>query len=149
MPRGIKSSFFWQSHKTENNWYRLYSKIRVNGTLFKEIAHEHYNIHQGIYIDVFPMDVLPDSRSKRKWQYRNFRFWNAGLSAKYISMNNRKGKKKFLAVLVRIFFSPFKLSFVYKKAEEAATKYNGLTGNDIANFMGEYGKQEFFPKTWF
>ena len=54
-----------------------------------------------------------------------------------------------MAVLVRIFFSPFKLSFVYKKAEEAATKYNGLTGNDIANFMGEYGKQEFFPKTWF
>lgn len=145
----LNSKYFWQSHETDNNWYRLYAKIRVNNTIFKELAHCDYNIHHGVYIDIFPLDPLPEKSFLRKIQYYKFKFWNAGVSCKYINIKNKDKKGRILARIARFVFLPFSLSYVYKKAEETATLYTGLDSTCVMPFMSAYGKREIFPKSFF
>ena len=54
----LTKGFFYQSHETDKSWYRLYDKIRVDGTLFREVAHENEKIHHGVYMDVFALDYI-------------------------------------------------------------------------------------------
>lgn len=52
----LNSNFFLQTSDTDPNWKRYYGKLRMNGTLFVERKNEHMLHHQGIFIDIFPLD---------------------------------------------------------------------------------------------
>lgn len=145
----LRPQYFWQSHRTENGWYRLYSKIRVNNTVFRELAHNQHDIHHGVYIDIFPLDQIPDAPFPRKWQYLRYKFWSVGVSSKYINIQYRTGKGKILAYLAKLLYSPFTLSYVYKKAEKTATLYNGSACKCVMPFMSAYGEREILPKEFY
>lgn len=145
----LSPDYFWQSHETEDGWYRLYAKIRVNNTIFRELAHSDYNIHHGVYIDIFPLDTLPDSPTLRKKQYRQYKIWSAGVSCKYINIQNKEGRNKLLARAAKMAFFPFSLPFVYKKADKTAKHYNGSDGSCVMPFMSAYGTREIFPKSFY
>ncbi|MGN9160347.1 LicD family protein [Clostridium sulfidigenes] len=58
----LNSKYFLQTHETDKNYIMQFAKIRKNNTVFMEKATSECKIHQGIYIDVFPMDnILPGS----------------------------------------------------------------------------------------
>lgn len=59
--RELNSNYFLQTKETDENCMQSFGKIRKNGTLFVEYRTAEYtNTHQGIYIDIFPLDnVLP------------------------------------------------------------------------------------------
>lgn len=147
--RELPSELFYQTHSTDKEWFRLYAKIRMNGTAFKELAHEGANIHHGIYIDIFPMDAIPDDSRKKKIQELKFQFWNIGLSAKYINIRSRKGKKKLFAYIIKCLYFMFPLEFLYKQATKVACQYNNSECKNVKNFFGAYGDREILPKTYF
>ena len=55
-PSELGNKYFLQSQKTDSNWHRLYCKVRKNNTLFIEKKTKGLKHHQGIYIDIFPLD---------------------------------------------------------------------------------------------
>lgn len=62
----LKEGFFLQNNITDKNFYRQYSKIRKDNTLYIEAAYRDIDIHHGIYIDIFPLDkVIPNSIVER------------------------------------------------------------------------------------
>ncbi len=57
--------FYFQDH-TETPGYRWgYGKLRRRDTLFLREYQEHMPYDQGVFIDVFPLDGVPDSRAGR------------------------------------------------------------------------------------
>ena len=63
----LPDRLFLQNYKTEKECYHLFSKIRLNGTFFKERAAEHLSCHHGIFIDIFPLDrVSRDPKMRRR-----------------------------------------------------------------------------------
>lgn len=61
--------FFLQKEFTEH-WPMFFSKLRLNGTTCLEKFHpKDPQIHQGVYIDVFPCDDAASSELGRKLQY--------------------------------------------------------------------------------
>lgn len=48
--------YFVQNFQTDRNYTRYIPKIRLNGTRQAEKGYEKDGIHQGIYIDIFPLD---------------------------------------------------------------------------------------------
>jgi lipopolysaccharide cholinephosphotransferase len=57
----LDSKYFLQTYETDRNYIMQFAKIRKNNTKFVERGTSQCNIHQGIYIDVFPLDnILPD-----------------------------------------------------------------------------------------
>ncbi len=58
----LKPGFFLQTNKTDPEFYRQYAKLRKDNTKYVEFLSRNKNFHQGIFIDIFPMDnVIPRS----------------------------------------------------------------------------------------
>lgn len=66
VPNKLSTKYHLQSPYTERNCPYYYSKIRIDGTLFMEYCNRRLNIHQGVYIDIFPYDNVPDDDSLNK-----------------------------------------------------------------------------------
>ncbi|MBQ4569943.1 MAG: LicD family protein [Ruminococcus sp.] len=64
--------FFLQTRKTDKNCYFYYAKLRKNGTYFGEDKFEHTTLHKGIFMDIFPLDYIPDNKALQKIFFRGF-----------------------------------------------------------------------------
>lgn len=57
--------FYFQDHTVTEGYRWGYGKLRRKGTLFLREHQEHMPYEQGVFIDVFPMDAVPDSHIGR------------------------------------------------------------------------------------
>lgn len=58
--QALPNDIFLQTRQTEKNYERNAAKLRLNGTFFPEEHGEKY-LHNGIFIDIFPFDNVPNS----------------------------------------------------------------------------------------
>ena len=56
-----KSRFIFQDHRNTKGYRWGYGKLRRKGTLFLREHQEHMPYMQGIFIDIFPLDGVPDN----------------------------------------------------------------------------------------
>ena len=52
-----------------------YTKLRRQGTRYVEYANRNVPIETGIYIDIYPVDKIPDDETLRKKQFKQVRKW--------------------------------------------------------------------------
>lgn len=57
---------FLQNYRTEPLYYRLGSKLRDSRTTYMEAMADRLNIHHGVFIDIFPLDVQWNTRSEER-----------------------------------------------------------------------------------
>lgn len=75
-PSELTEDYFMQTIETDP-YYKLYHvplKIRHNKSLFLEEGEDNKKYHQGIYIDIFPLDKAPDSKAKFSFQSKLSKF---------------------------------------------------------------------------
>ena len=60
------NKYFYQTLQTENNYYLLWDKVRLNDTIFVEEGWENNDINNGIFIDIFPLLEYPDTEKEEK-----------------------------------------------------------------------------------
>lgn len=141
----LGENFFYQSNDTDLEYFYLYDKIRLNNTVFRESHAAKYNMHQGVYIDVFPVDFIPANRWKRAWQYYSFHFFRTGVQTKYLQLSAREGSKKIAAAILRLLYAPFSLPWLYKKAHQVAMAYDDDAEPRLAgNFFSPYKKKDVY-----
>lgn len=123
-----------------------YAKVRRDGTKFVEFCNRNVSMHQGIYLDIFPFDEVPDNEKKNIIQFRYVQMLKKAyvihetpdMSYKPICRND-KLKYAFRRV------GHYLLSLLPKKIllneiEKASSKYNGTGQNAIANL--DYPKRK-------
>lgn len=86
----LGDEYFLQTRETDPNVGFLFAKIRKNNTSFVEWKCRNIKMHQGIYIDIFPYDRLPDENAKDFFQKCNHS--NKLFYYKQISSVTQKGK---------------------------------------------------------
>jgi lipopolysaccharide cholinephosphotransferase len=59
--------FYFQDHRNTDGYRWGYGKLRRKETLFLREYQEHMPYDQGIFIDIFPLDNVPDNYLKRCW----------------------------------------------------------------------------------
>ena len=47
--------YFVQNMSTESNFHFSFTRIRLNGTTYMNSYHCHWDVHQGVWIDIFPL----------------------------------------------------------------------------------------------
>ncbi len=62
-PEEFSHPFFFQYGYTEKNYPLGYAKLRMDNTTAIEPDIKFLHVHQGIFIDIFPLDAVPDNRS--------------------------------------------------------------------------------------
>lgn len=56
-----KSKYYFQHHKTTNGYRWGYGKLRRKDTLFVRKGQEHMPYNSGVFIDIFPLDNVPEN----------------------------------------------------------------------------------------
>lgn len=100
-PESLSEKFFMQHLTTEPHTPYFFAKVRKNGTLFCEEQFHDLNIHQGIFVDVFPFDNAPSSRFADKLQYKLMHYFTEVFSSKEQWQYARFGRSKSVRVLRR------------------------------------------------
>lgn len=57
--------FYFQDHRNTKGYRWGYGKLRRKNTLFLREFQEHMPYEQGVFIDIFPMDAIPDAKILR------------------------------------------------------------------------------------
>lgn len=148
----FKPTFFYQTNKTDPEYFYLLDKVRLNNSIFRESFVSKYNIHHGIYIDIFPLDFIPKQKVMRRLHFLAVNFYRTGVMAKYPMLRARTGKKKWVFMALRLFYAVFPLKFLYERAQTVAQKYNNVedkTRFDVVSFFGPYKMREIHDASVF
>ena len=124
------------------------AKVRLNQTTYIEESFRDWDMHQGIFVDIFILHTCPNCRLS---QWRQF-VWAKYVITKGLANRNYSRRKgivglalKFAALLPEKFLIGYGLKQVYK--------YRGRKTNYFCNFLGKavfknaIYKREFFEKT--
>ena len=69
-PRELDGETYYLQGEFSSHWPMFFSKLRKNGTAFMEkFIPRDSEMHQGIYMDIFPCDNLSDNSLVRKLQF--------------------------------------------------------------------------------
>src|SRR5699024_7225756 len=56
---------FFQTQKTDKNYNWVFGRLRLNNTVYKRVGQEHLKHHDGIFIDIFPLDEISENKFKQ------------------------------------------------------------------------------------
>ena len=132
-PKRLREGYVLQEFTTEPNTPFYFAKVRKVGTKFVESEWVGLNISDGIYIDIFPYDLIPDSPAKERVQRRRVRFWINCFMAKSVWLWRWFGKanngvvmpKSWLSCLaIRLTTLLMSKTRIYRRLNRELTKYN-------------------------
>jgi len=144
LEKGDKEKFYLQEWGARDGMVTT-SKVRMNGTTYIESAYKNWDIHHGIYIDIFILHNCP----KRKIAKMQQCFW-----AKYVIMKGlsnrgytrRKGVLGFTLKVMRL----FPKNMWVKHGLKQVYKYRKKPTTELCNFMGKaVFKNAIYKREWF
>lgn len=128
----LNDDFCFVNHEREKNYWYGFGKIRSNKILLPEKSTEYLGIKQGVWIDIFPFDTVPDDEVLKSVQRKKLKHYH-NLFVAFVFTHPQSGdaglKKVIKAVchgFNRVFarINPF-LSMWYKKMEQEARMFEG------------------------
>lgn len=129
--------YFIQTFYTDPHYARYIAKVRLNNTVLIESSLEHVKSHQGIYVDIFPLDHTKHSQG--------FGLWLRGLivrlcfSYKTVKHGVKKGGlKAFFAKLLKVFTYLFPERWINRLFDYVCTKDNGKECKFTTNFASHF-----------
>lgn len=132
-PKRLREGYLLQEFTTEPNTPFYFAKVRKQGTKFVESEWVGLNISDGIYIDIFPYDLIPDSPAKERAQRRRVRFWINCFMAKSVWLWRWFGKANNGVVMPKSWASCLAIRIVtllmskqriYSRLRRELTRYN-------------------------
>ena len=140
----LPEHLFLQTFATDKYYdvYPVPCKVRYNDTIFlEEHAKENHNMHNGVYIDVFPYDSLP----KHKFMYKIQRGLSYNILKSFKRLRDMPEKLSFKNKLTFTFYKLVTKIFPYKRREKFFNyliKWNDLNseymGYGVDTFWSEY-----------
>ncbi len=88
----LKEPYFLSWIETDPHTPYYFAKVKKNNTLFIEEMFKDVPMHQGIFVDIFPFDRIPDNKLLRKIQYETVNFLKCCLMGKEVWLWKHFGK---------------------------------------------------------
>ena len=153
----INPKFFVQNYYTDPHYGNYFTKIRCNGTLFVQNIDKKDKSHHGIFVDVFPLDRVPDNLKERiKYQKKLMIYYqiymakcNRGISGEIDSLKG-KTNQVIRSVLHVLLLSASKEK-LFTKIDELCQIYNDGNSSTLANAVvfamngGYFEEADMFP----
>ena len=136
-PALLRENYVLQEFTTEPNTPFYYIKIRKRNTRFVESEWVGLPIEEGIYVDLFPYDIIPDDEPLRRRQRLKVGFWVNCFMAKSVWLWRWFGKANNGVVFPKSMLSTLAIKLVtmvmskeqiYNCLHQELTRYNGTNG---------------------
>ena len=115
----LPETMFFQNYKNDKGYPWMYSKIRMKGTKAVRIGQDRLNMEEGIYMDIFPCDGVPDDNKKKKKHNRLAKIYRKILYARIGKYSCDKWYERLWWSLVCV----IPRSYVYKQSDKLVKKY--------------------------
>lgn len=151
-PNEFKHPYFFQTEYTDPGCLRCHAQLRNSETtaILSNEINGHFKYNQGIFIDIFPLDAVPDNENewnneckKAQETYERMCFF-ANISSLFIP--NRSISNYRLKHLLHTFGNPIWriLAHIYFiKYEKECKKHNHLMTNKLSTFCWGYKYKKF------
>lgn len=146
------SHFFLQTNQTDSDFNYGYAKLLLKGTTTIEFGHERTKYKKGIFVDIFPLDVVPSSINlQNKHSKTNYVLQKLLRQKMKVADNDLWGIKKRLLFRIVDFSNLFtSRDVLVKKMNANMSLYRESDGEYITNLCGLYGyNRESIPRSWF
>lgn len=137
----LGESYFVQNSHTDKNWYRSYTTIRKNNTTMMHAHWSKYHIHQGIWLDIFP---LASMRNMTGYKIKKLvlALNNIWLMENYVEANKDDFRKRVKPVGLGLFKIIFALPYDFRlkmhdniDAWICSGNGKGVKGEVVAGFV--------------
>lgn len=151
LQKELPEKFILCDRHTEKEYPLNFYRIRMNGTAYVQDYSTRLNIHQGIFMDVFPFDARPDDDKLFKKQYKKSQFLKKCLSLKNMSFK-KMGKIRPVKQLIPIFIGHIFVNRTraQNKLDKVITQYNDSCENSkyLLNFLSIYDENDHVERKW-
>lgn len=143
-PTAFKYPYFFQTELTDPGSLRFHAQLRNSDTtgILDAEKNERFSFNQGIFIDIFPIDNLPDNLVERKRFLNKLerikrRIFFVSLITTRYNKEQKRDFKGFARKILHFFYgnSPKKELRLYKKYETLAKKYCESTTQQISKLF--------------
>ena len=121
------------------------AKIRLNGTTYIEDTFKNWDIHHGIFVDIFILHSCPNSRILQLHQC----FWAKYVITKGVAIREKGRHAGLRGLLIKLAkLTPEK--FLVKHGLKQVYKYRHKITNYYCNFLGKaVFKKGIYKRAWF
>lgn len=148
----LDDRFFLQDPDTDPAYGLPFAKLLLKDTVMVEQNSCDNQAQKSIYIDIFPLDCVPEDPKQQKQHNRRTYFLRRLLLAKQRYRVYRPGETvKKLVYLALRFLSLFaSRQRICRSLDEEIQRYNGQETEQIVNIGGAYGyNKETLRRQWF
>ena len=142
--KGDRSKYYLQEWGLSDGMVTI-AKIRLNGTSFIEDSIKNWDIHHGIYVDIFILHTCPNGKLA---QLRQF-FWGKYVITKGLALHDcgrHSGIRSFVIKIAKILPE----RFLVKHALKQVYKYRNKKTGYYCNFLGKaVFKKGIYKREWF
>lgn len=142
--KGLPDNLFVQTYKNDPAYMMPFAKVRLGDTFFPEAAVDVRKMkYQGIYMDVFPFDRLPDNSRKAIRRVKQSRYWY------YFSVYSRRdfpGIKRSQQIVARLLkkLPDNAVIRIHKFYDRFCSKYNSKNTNTWTCFCWRMSQQKMY-----
>ncbi len=153
----FKFPYFLQDPSTDIGYPKGYCRLRNSNTTEIPVFDVYEKCNHGIFIDIFPLDKLPDDDKELQKQINKLRRLRMLMNAfsRYYSGIEAEGASTLKFIAYKMIVLLFKAKILnmpdlYKKYEEAATKYSNVLSKRIGTIAGTFDNYRFIyeQKPW-
>lgn len=142
----LGEEYFLQTNKTDKHYMYQFAKIRLNNTAFVQEELKDFKIHHGIFIDLFPLDGIPNNVQLRKVQKGIYNLFNFTRDCKV----QTKTKSPFKSIVRFMFAKVFPWSLVHFAIDWITSRVSCKRTKFMANILGRAGyDKEAMPVEFF
>ncbi|MBE6766321.1 MAG: LicD family protein [Ruminococcaceae bacterium] len=147
----LPEGYTYCDERLEDNYPYSFGKVRKDGTAFVHGGDAHLDIHQGVYMDIFPFDAIPDDRKLFLKQYKKCVRLKKMADLKYMSYKKNGHMRPFYQLpLIFAGHTLFSKNRIKKKLHRVITRYSAKTDTKyLFNFLSIYGEKERVEREWF
>ena len=145
-PKEFKKPYFFQCVYTDDHFLRGYSRLRnIDSTAVGKSDIYSGTVH-GIFIDIFPLDHVPDDPEEREQWFKKIRKMNSLLRCtRYLDLEDEKSVQKKLTRPFRILAGAalrvYGYERLYRDYLKLCTKYNDIETEYVSYVAYSMGRQ--------
>lgn len=123
-PQEFSAPYFFQTVWNDEKYSRGHAQLRnSNTTAILTEEKGRFPFNQGVFIDIFPTDAVPDNEEERAKQRADIRLWEKllNVTVRYPANAYKSLPKSILHAIASLI--PYR--FFIRQKEKACTRYNG------------------------
>lgn len=133
-----QSKYFVQNEYTECEFTYPLTRIVFNETLQEIPSRKHLHINHGMYLDIFPLDNVPDDVLLRNRQERQLRRMTTLINLKIYSKSKERYKNIVKKIISTILY-PLSLSYLKNKRRRIIMRYDDQHTENVCSMASKYG----------